>query len=106
MDGVQFGLATDGLTLDRVDHPNQILLNINGYYGGYAEGRRQRAGEGGNAYDELKAVYDVDASTLAFYRNGIAWGSTLQLNLNATTNKANLMFFVSVHWQGYNVTLM
>lgn len=110
MSGVMLGLASDGLPLpiDEYQNADQILVNLHdgGFYGGAAD--RRGVGAAGAAIDGdvIKAVYDADANTIAFYRNCIAWGPTLNLTQNAIAKKAKLMFFVSVYYEGQKVTLV
>lgn len=105
---VLFGLAIDEVPLGELRNANQILIHLwNGeYFGGAANHKELPKAGAADVNDVLKAVYDADANTLAFYRNGRAWGRTLQLNQNTITNKAKLMFFVSIGLSEQSVTIV
>lgn len=108
MSGVMFGLASDRVPLGELHDANQILINLwNGeYFGGAANHKGLPKSGAADVNDVLKAVYDADANTLAFYRNGRAWGRTFQLNQNTIANKAKLMFFVSIGLSEQSVTIV
>lgn len=78
-----FGLASEAMPLDyKWSHENQILIHLHdvSYRGGAADRSGVPDAGAANKSDMIKAVYEADDDTLAFFRNSTSWGRTLQLS--------------------------
>ena len=75
-------------------------------YGGAVDGAYKRSLGGVSPGDIIRVLYDADANTLTYFRNGNPYSNPIPLNANALNEKAKLRFFVSLCNAGESAALI
>ena len=108
LDGAMLGIAVDGINRAVYTDPKGFLLSLlDGYrYGGAGELTYPGILSGASPGDIIRLVYDADANTLTFYRNGNQYSNAIPLTSNAINEKSKLRFYVMLYYVGQYATLL
>ena len=108
LDGVLFGIAVNGINRTLCWEPKEFLVNLfdGKIRGGGADATYHGIVGGASPGDIARLLYDADANTLTYYRNGNAYSNAIPLNANSLNEKANLRFYVMLWYAGQYTTLV
>lgn len=102
------GVAVEGINTLSFSEAKQFLVHLyDGFmYGGAVDGAYKRALGRVSAGDIIRVLYDADANTLTYFRNGNFYSNPIPLNANALNEKAKLRFYVALGNAGDSATLI
>lgn len=102
------GVAVEGINTTSKSEAKQCLVElVSGSMACGAVDEKYKKSLGGvSPGDIIRVLYDADANTLAYFRNGKPYSDPMPLNANALNEKAKLRFFVSLCNAGESAALI
>lgn len=100
--GVLLGMAAEGVNLDIYTDVRSFMIYLsNGdRYGITNGGKCCGILSGASPGDTIRVLYDADANTLTYYRNGHPYSNPIPLTANLLNEKSTLRFYVMLLFSG------